>query len=156
MVLFKKRKIVPEKDEDAPEFLDIPEIQKPKEEEEIIPEFVPEERKFSREISPSSRIEQWESAEEKQITKLPPRTKMISTSDSSQKSKPLFIKLEKFKEIITSIQAISRKVAYLEEIAQKIKEVKAREDAEIAQWQEQLNAIRAKLESIEENLSSKI
>jgi hypothetical protein len=70
--------------------------------------------------------------------------------------KSLFIKVEKFKEIVAAIQLISRKVAELQDIAQKIKETKAREDSEIADWDEQLAEIKARIEAIEGSLESKV
>ncbi len=150
--MFKKKKSVdiPE----PPEFLDFPESGEAQEGEEI-PEF--EEEKH-----PHERIKKWEEDEDREVRKLPAKmTHEISERAHPQhasigKSKALFIKVEKFKEIIASIEIISKKVSELEDIAQKIQEIKTKEDSELSDWQEQLNEIKAKLERIEESLESKI
>ena len=146
-----------------------------------IPEMKPEDfdpDKLEREsfTMPAARIEGWEKQEKKKPKKLPvkltkkiprvapqtpmglPRGRIVRKSKAGgwYAYKSLFIKVEKFKEIVASIQLISRKVSELEDIAQKIKETKAREDSEIADWEEQLAEIKARIEAIEGSLESKV
>ncbi len=154
MPVFKKKKKTDEEFPEPPDFLEFPEAVQYKTEEEI-PEFPTGKE-------PSQRIKEWkERNEPRKIKKLPSRiTKEITTSKTKTvpgtKSRALFIKIEKFKNIVASIEMISRKISELEDIAQKIKQIKAKEDSEIADWQEQLNEIKARLEAIENNLESKI
>lgn len=152
MPLFKRRK----KTEDipnAPEFLEFPEAVQYGTEE--IPDF-PSEKK------PLERIKEWKKQDEKKgkqtnIRKIPVKmTKEITKTGGKLKPRSLFIKIEKFKDIVANINLISRRIEELEDIAQKIKEIKIKEDSEIADWQEQLNEIKVRLERIEESLESKI
>jgi hypothetical protein len=151
MALFKKKKKIEEEIPEAPEFLKFPESVQYETEEEI-PDF-PSGK------PPIERIKKW-GGEKKYIKKLPSKlTREISKKTiikSKPKSKALFIKIEKFKEIVASIELISRKISELEDISQKIKQIKAKEDSEIADWQEQLNEIKSRLERIEEHFESKI
>ena len=153
MPLFKKKKKIEDEIPEAPEFLEFPEVEQYKSEEDI-PDFPTGKE-------PIHRIKEWEKKERGRIRKLPSRmTKQIkikkTTATDKPRSKALFIKVEKFKEIVASIEMISRKIGELEDIAQKIKQIKSKEDSEIADWDEQLNEIKTRLERIEESLESKI
>ena len=153
MPLFKKKKKIEEEIPEAPEFLEFPEVEQYKSEEDI-PDFPTGKE-------PIQRIKDWNKKEMGKIRKLPSRmTKQIKTKTTTATGKPrskaLFIKVEKFKEIVASIEMISRKIGELEDIAQKIKQIKSKEDSEIADWDEQLNEIKTRLERIEGSLESKI
>lgn len=153
MPLFKKKKKIEDEIPEAPEFLEFPEVEQYKSEEDI-PDFPTGKE-------PIHRIKEWDKKERGRIRKLPSRmTKQIkikkTTATDKPRSKALFIKVEKFKEIVASIEMISRKIGELEDIAQKIKQIKSKEDSEIADWDEQLNEIKTRLERIEESLESKI
>ncbi len=153
MPLFKKKKKIGDEIPEAPEFLEFPEVEQYKSEEDI-PDFPTGKE-------PIHRIKDWNKKEMRKIRKLPSRmTKQIKTKKTEVAGKPrskaLFIKVEKFKEIVASIEMMSRKIGELEDIAQKIKLVKSKEDSEIADWDEQLNEIKTRLERIEESLESKI
>lgn len=153
MPLFKKKKKIEDEIPEAPEFLEFPEVEQYKSEEDI-PDFPTGKE-------PIHRIKDWDKKEMGRIRKLPSRmTKQIKTKKTTATGKPgskaLFIKVEKFKEIVASIEMISRKIEELEDIAQKIKQIKSKEDSEIADWDEQLNEIKTRLKRIEESLESKI
>jgi hypothetical protein len=167
MALFKRKKkkgVV----EEPPEFLEYPKFPESEQyrSEEDIPNF-PEERSSPTRV-PRERIIEWQQQEEQQVEEPPARRprrltrevgtmgKRVRKGKVMPRAKALFIRVEKFKEIIASVSLISRKISEMEDVAQKIKEIKSKEDSEIADWQNQLNEIKARLEKIEAELESKI
>lgn len=146
MALFKRKKKIEDEIPEAPNFLEFPGEKKDYSSEEI-PDFPSES---------SERIKEWD---ERGVKKLPSKmTKPFEETKTKDKpkAKALYIKVEKFRDIVASIDIIAKKIDELSDLAQKIKQIKAKEDSEIADWQEQLNSIKAKLETIEESLESKI
>ncbi len=71
---------------------------------------------------------------------------------SSADSKGLFIKVEKFKEILASIDMIEKKTKEIETVIKKLREIRSKEEYEIEEWEKQLSEIKARLQLIEKNL----
>jgi hypothetical protein len=148
MAIFKKKKKIDEEFPEPPDFLEFPEVEQYNSSGEI-PDF-PSLRE------PSQRIKEWKNEKPKKLpSKLTTPFKETKTK-AKPRAKALYIKVEKFRDIVASIDMIAKKIEDLSDIAHKIKQIKAKEDSEIADWQNQLNVIKAKLEAIEENLESKI
>ena len=146
MALFKKKKKIDDEIPEAPDFLEFPGGKQYNSSEEI-PDF-PSLKE------PTQRIKEWK---DEKPQKLPSKlTKPFRETKTKPGAKALYIKVEKFRDIVASIDVIAKKIEDLSDIAHKIKQIKAKEDSEIADWQDQLNAIKARLEAIEESLESKI
>lgn len=73
-----------------------------------------------------------------------------------RETKPLFIKIDKFREILASIEIIERKISEIESVINKLKEIKSKEEQVVADWHSELQELKAKLEIINKNLSEKI
>jgi len=69
---------------------------------------------------------------------------------------PVFIKLDKFKEATEKFNEIKEKVLEIEESLRKLKEVKEKEDAELRSWDQEMQLIRQKVETIDDSLFNKI
>ncbi|MBU2497003.1 MAG: hypothetical protein KJ767_03010 [Nanoarchaeota archaeon] len=68
--------------------------------------------------------------------------------------KPIFIKLEKYKDSVESLGEIKTRLKRASSFLQKIKEIRQREDEELAGWQRDLEDLKSKLEKIDKNLFS--
>ena len=68
--------------------------------------------------------------------------------------KPVFIKLDRYKESIGSLNEIKSRLRAAASYLQKIKEIRQREDEELAGWQRDLEDLKEKLEKIDKNLFS--
>ena len=70
--------------------------------------------------------------------------------------KPIFIKIDKFKESIENLNSIKDRLRNSSSLLRKIKEIRQREDAELAEWEKNLEKLKEKLEDIDKKLFSDI
>jgi hypothetical protein len=77
----------------------------------------------------------------------PPKINTSVQNTMTQK-KHLFVKLEKFKESRESLTKISEKLDQMEDLLKMIKEVKAKEDAEITEWEKDIENIKSRISFI--------
>jgi len=68
-------------------------------------------------------------------------------------SNPVFVKVEKYKEIMDIINVIDKKIGNVKQILSDLDELKSREDDEIANWQKNIEDVGRKLDSLKEELS---
>ena len=80
-----------------------------------------------------------------------PKASMVEalriTAPNSQVSekRPLFIKLEKFREARDSLVKISEKLDEMDELLRMIKDIKTKEDTEITSWEKDIESIKARI-----------
>ncbi|MEK6952979.1 MAG: hypothetical protein AABX29_08250 [Nanoarchaeota archaeon] len=72
--------------------------------------------------------------------------------EPSNDSKPIFVKLEKYKSAINTISELKKKIKEAEDLLSEIEQIKSQEDREISNWQKQVSDIKAKLLEIDRNL----
>ena len=70
--------------------------------------------------------------------------------------KPIFIKVENFKEIVENILSIEKKIEELEQIISKLQETKQDEETKLDSWYQDLQEIKEKLDVLEKDFSSKL
>lgn len=92
-----------------------------------------------------------------------PKTKFSSLLPSSviesrlsKKIEPVYIRIDKFKAAIQSFNEIQKKVAEVEDLLQKIKEMKQKEDEELRVWERDLETIKARIDAIDKGVFSKL
>lgn len=96
-------------------------------------------------------------SEEKRTIEVSDRESIRTAMSPRAVSKePVFIKLEKFKEATEKFNEIKEKVLEIEESLRKLKEVKEKEDAELKSWDQEMQLIRQKVETIDDSLFNKI
>ncbi|QQG39017.1 MAG: hypothetical protein HYS32_00975 [Candidatus Woesearchaeota archaeon] len=65
---------------------------------------------------------------------------------------PLFVKISKYRSVLTSINHIKAKIQEAENILAKLDDIKSEEDRELESWHASINEIKEKLLHIDENL----
>jgi len=70
--------------------------------------------------------------------------------------KPIFIRVQNFKEIVENMISIEKKLNELENIIAKLNDIKQTEDEKIITWQKEIQDIKTKLSILEKNFSSKL
>ncbi|MBN2421332.1 hypothetical protein JXB27_03580 [Candidatus Woesearchaeota archaeon] len=70
-----------------------------------------------------------------------------------EKEKSTFIKVDKFDTVVTAISVIRRKLNEAKMTLDKINSLKADEDSAVQKWSADLDAVEAKLNSVETKLS---
>ncbi len=68
-------------------------------------------------------------------------------------SNPVFVKIDKYKEIMDIIEVIDKKVSGVKEILAEIDELRAKEDQDIKVWEKNVEEITAKISSIKDNFT---
>ncbi len=79
------------------------------------------------------------------------RPKMFSEHITND-SKPIFVKLEKYRSAINNISELRRKIREAEELIEEIEKIKSQEDREFSNWQKHISDIKARLLEIDRNL----
>jgi hypothetical protein len=131
------------------ELPEIPDIYKPAAVEAKI--STPSERNMTSEISSLSAIPKT----------APIRVKERMNEEESEGNRigkikgPIYIKIDKFKEALTNFDIIRKKLREVESLLKKIKEIRAKEQEEMNEWENELEDIKNKLASIDEKLFSK-
>lgn len=89
-------------------------------------------------------------------TRLPPPVSAPQFSKFSKKTEPVYIRIDKFKSAITHFQEIQAKIYEIENLLKKIKEVKQKEDAELRDWEKELETVKARIDAIDKNIFSRL
>jgi len=76
---------------------------------------------------------------------LPP---MESTIKKSTGAKQIFVKLEKFQSASNSLEIVKEKLDDIDELLRTIREVKMKEDQELSSWEKEIEAIKARINSV--------
>lgn len=76
---------------------------------------------------------------------------------SSEKMRePIFVKIDKFKDALTNFELIKEKLVEVDNLLKKIKETRTQEQQEFDTWEREIEDIKAKIESIDSKLFSKV
>ena len=68
------------------------------------------------------------------------------------KKADLFIKIEEYKDVIDIMGLIKEKINDIERVLNRIKEIKAREDSELASWKSSLEYTKTRIDEIDKNM----
>ena len=67
--------------------------------------------------------------------------------------KPLFVRIEKYKEVMETLNGLKNKLGEAGEILKELSRIKAEEEQELTNWQQDLENAKEKLLSIERSLN---
>ena len=66
--------------------------------------------------------------------------------------KPLFVQIDKYKDVVNTIQAIKAKMQDLEELISNLENIKVEEDKKLESWKRDVQNIKEKILSIDKDL----
>ncbi len=144
-----------------PELPELPEGETETDAEELVEEIEKEEereKEEGRKIRAESKLTQ----EIGERPKLPKREKPAAREirkparEKEREARALFIKIDKFKEILVSMELMESKASELEDIIRKLREVKTKEEQLMTSWQQEIEELKTKIASIERALAEKI
>jgi len=72
------------------------------------------------------------------------------------KTEPVFIRIDKYQEAFSKFQEIKKQVTEIEYLLSNTKDIKAREEAELQSWQQEIQAAKEKLDSIDKLIFKKL
>lgn len=83
----------------------------------------------------------------------PPKQSFIS---QISRAEPVFVKIDKFKDAISSFKQVKQKVADIEAMLKEIQELKKKEDRELNQWENEIRSIKSRIANIDDSLFKKL
>ncbi len=73
-----------------------------------------------------------------------------------KKNEPIFVRIDKFESALEGIKNIKKKVDEMESLLTNLRQVNAKEDLELSEWEREISEIKAKIESIDADLFGKL
>ena len=88
----------------------------------------------------------------------PKAIEMPSTTIKSvtKKLEPIYIRLDKFESTVAAFEEIRKKVNEIESLLAKIKETKRKEEAELEEWEQEIQTVKARIEAIDKSIFNKL
>lgn len=100
-------------------------------------------------------MKEWEPDYKLQDPSKDPLIEKMRSFSQKQKGSEVFIKLQKFTTAKKALIDVESKIDELEKMLKKIREVKMREEQELSAWEREISTIKARIETISENLLDK-
>lgn len=79
------------------------------------------------------------------------RTKIPSAPVSmpgKRDNKPIFVRIDKFQLARNSLETVKTKLSEIEELLKTIREVKAKEDAELSSWESEMENVKSRVQNV--------
>lgn len=73
-----------------------------------------------------------------------------------ERNEPIFVRIDKFQAAIKNINDIRRQISEIESYLAEIRKIKAKEEQELQEWQQEILEIKSKLDSVDKTLFSKL
>jgi len=118
---------------------------------ELVPSFTP--NVSHRPLEPAKHVQEMRIPE-----KRVPRVAEIEskTVGRSTKVEPIFVRIDKFQEALSKFEDIKKNVLEIEDVLRNIKEVKKREEAELQEWEHEIQQAKTKLDQIDRTIFKKL
>ena len=83
----------------------------------------------------------------------PKKPRVARVTKEEPEKRPLFIRVDQFKEILDSVNVIEKRIKEISVIISRLKEIRDLETETMQQWEEKVQELNSKLKVIEKNLS---
>jgi hypothetical protein len=80
----------------------------------------------------------------------------VSKNYSTRKAEPIFIRLDKFEESMKVFQEIKLQISDIENLIKNTKDIKSKEDEELASWETEIQKIKNQIEKVNQDIFSRI
>lgn len=108
---------------------------------------------------PRHAIEDTDDYEESITTK--PKSKEVPQNFAmrnymTKKAEPVFIRIDKFEESMKIFQDIKSQISEIEELIKNTKDIKSKEEEELASWETEIQTIKNQIEKVDQDIFSRI
>ncbi|HII15716.1 MAG TPA: hypothetical protein HA362_05375 [Nanoarchaeota archaeon] len=107
------------------------------------------------ELPPEEQVSQTETDAIKQAVSpvsMPPPPREQTRFSEDKEEKPLFVKVEKYREVMVTLNELKNKLKDAGDLLVELNKIKEQEERELSAWQDDLNAVKEKLLSIDRTL----
>lgn len=73
-----------------------------------------------------------------------------------KKIEPVFVRLDKFQSTTETFEEIQTKIEEIEELLKKTRDIKIREEQELAEWEREIQIIKSRIDLIDKNIFNKL
>jgi len=80
----------------------------------------------------------------------------VTKNYMTRKAEPIFIRIDKFEESMKIFQEIRTQVSEIEDLIKNVKEIKSKEEGELASWETQIQVIKNQIEKVNQDIFSRI
>ena len=80
----------------------------------------------------------------------------ITKNYMTRKAEPVFIRIDKFEESMKIFQDIKSQISEIESLIKNTKEIKAKEEEELASWEAEVQTIKNQIEKVNQDIFSRI
>lgn len=85
------------------------------------------------------------------ISPLP--SEKVFMPEMGHEEKPLFVRVERYKNVVDTLEDLKQKLAEAGDVLRELSRIKADEEQELTNWQQDLEGVKEKLLLIEKNLT---
>lgn len=112
----------------------------------IMPKTMPKLPQMNTVIPPA------EEEDEEEDEEVEVKMKPVSFPSSSNKEENVFVRLDKFHSARRSLNETKTRLEDIDSLLRKIRETKQREEQELSAWEKEVSELKAKIQSIRENI----
>ncbi len=132
---------------------------------EFQPAFKSQEREIARSVEMDSRPSEFSQSERTNKQPIESfRPKIVPGIAKPYQSKdkktgntgPIFVRIDKFESALENIKMIKNKIEEMEKLLVSLRQVNAKEDFELSEWEKEITNIKSRIDSIDSNLFSKL
>ena len=99
--------------------------------------------------APPKKIEGRSKVRSREMSWAPPK-------ETTKTSEPLFIKLDTFEKAISSFNEVKLRMGEIETLLRNIRETKTQEERELEDWEDEIEAVKARLEQIDQEIFERL
>lgn len=74
----------------------------------------------------------------------------------TKKIEPIYVRLDKFETTVAAFEEIRDKVDEIDNLLAKVRETKRKEEAELGEWEQEIQTIKARIEAIDKSIFNKL
>jgi len=102
--------------------------------------------------TPDSSEEEDKDLDEEEEDAVEIKPKKVPISSSSNKEENVFVRLDKFHSSRRALNETKTRLEDIDSLLKKIREIKQREEQELSAWEKEVTELKAKIQSIRENI----
>jgi len=117
----------------------------------IMPKLIPKAPQIKATSAPEEELAEEEDDDE-EAEEVKSESKPVKISSSSNKEENVFVRLDKFHSARRSLNETKTRLDDIDSLLKKIREIKQREEQELSAWEKEVTELKAKIQSIRENI----